>query len=149
MAAAAKAYGDPGKPNGVTVNVLSDKAMNDKYRSTEITGYTSGGFDKNKQVTNVDIRGSLKGQDMRQTIAHEGTHVSQRGALASTFNPKTGNYSAAANLTVRQMERQAYSVGQHVMPYVGFTTRSQLEQYITDHYGNPDTDRMIPVEQTE
>jgi RHS repeat-associated protein len=132
VAASARAYGNPGEANGVNVNFLADRKMNDKYDNT--TGGNVGARDRqgSKITIDVDIRASLRGDKLQGTVAHEGTHVGGVQAFVQSYNPATGKYSASLNLTIRQMEIQAFTVQNAVTGQ--FEGRSQIEQYVRDNY---------------
>jgi RHS repeat-associated protein len=132
VAASARAYGNLGEANGVNVNFLSDKEMNDKYEDT--AGGNVGARDRNgsKITIDVDIRASLKGQALRGTVAHEGTHVGGVQAFVRSYNLVTGKYDASLNLTVRQMEIKAFTVQNAVTGQ--FKGKPEIEQYVRDNY---------------
>jgi uncharacterized protein RhaS with RHS repeats len=130
VVASAKAFGDRGQVNGVTVNPLTDQKMNEKHGDRG--GSTSTQFVGNKAISTVDIRMSLRGSDMARNAAHEGTHLVQRGALAASYNPDTNRYSAALNLSVLNAEREAFSVGNRVDHR--FKSDAEIENFVGHNY---------------
>jgi RHS repeat-associated protein len=143
VAAAAGAFGDPGKP-GVTLNFLSGSQM-DKNHPGE-RGNTTGHFDNNTVTDTVNIREGLKGNQLAGTIAHEGTHIIQDQNLAATYDTTTGRYSAGKNLNTFQAEREAFSV-ENVVTHE-FRSSADIDRGVRDRYSDL-TRQIIPPEFTE
>ena len=146
IAASARAYGDPGVANGVTVNFLSRKAMTKEHNSTSGAVITVNGFVEKQVTMTVDVRRSLKGGALRELVAHEGDHVGRLTALADSFNPDSKKWSASLNLTVRQFEIHGWSL-QNKMSHQ-FKSGSEIAQYVEQHYTDLHK-RYIPPEQVE
>jgi RHS repeat-associated protein len=131
IAASARAYGDPGVANGVTVRLLNDKQMNEA-RGAGSKGHTNSVIEGSSVTSTVQIRSSLRGEALRGTVAHEGTHLVQHKALAASFDPVRGKYDASLNLTKYQSELRAYTVGDRITHE--FNSSSAIERHIRDNY---------------
>lgn len=131
IAASARAYGDPGVANGVTVRLLNDREMNEA-RGTGSKGHTESVITGGSLTSTVQIRSSLRGEALRGTVAHEGTHLTQHNALAASFDPVRVKYDASLNLTRYQSELRAYTVGNRITN--DFSSSSAIERHIRDNY---------------
>jgi hypothetical protein len=127
------------------VNFLGNKEMDAAHgadggsvKPTSLVG--------NKIEMQVDIRSSLRGKDLRGTVAHEGTHVSDLRALADSYNPITNKYSAERNLTIFQLEMHAYTVGDRIIHH--FSSTRDMEDHIRSNYDKIDK-RWVSVGKTE
>jgi RHS repeat-associated protein len=135
VVASAKAYGDPGVANGVTVKLLTTSEMNNE-RGAGSKGHTDSDIAGNKISSTVLIRASLRGSDLKGSVAHEGTHLRQNAAFAASFNPATQKYNSSLNLTVLQSEHQAYSVSNSITRQ--FDSSSAIDAYIREKYRDLD-----------
>jgi RHS repeat-associated protein len=145
VVASATAFGESGDDNGVLVNFLDDMTMNAQH-GLSVQGDTSGELVSSKVNLTVDIRNSLKGEDMRAVSAHEGTHVHQRQTLAASFNHATNKYSATLNLTIMAAELEAYKVGNSISHE--FSGQSEIETHINKDYPNLN-DTLLSPKSTE
>jgi hypothetical protein len=97
--AAAAAYGDPGKKNGVHVSFADLKSQNIKDSVDAL--HTGNGKGKLIDVQ-VKIDEGLKGKSLQETVAHEGSHegddINFINFLTS-YNFATQHYDPAANFT--------------------------------------------------
>jgi hypothetical protein len=74
-------FGAAGVDNGVTVDFKSETDLSGSGNKnggtkgeTYFTGQTKNGFDINVRI-HVDLLTGLKGKDLLQTVAHEGSHL--------------------------------------------------------------------------
>jgi DNA primase catalytic core len=59
----------------------------------------------------------LGGSDLQRTVAHEGTHVGNDLPFINSFDPDTGRYNQALNITHGQTEFNAFTAGAGVKKY--------------------------------
>jgi hypothetical protein len=128
--------------NGVTVNFLSNKEMNDKYNKTASGHVGALDFRRSKVTMSVDIRMSLRGNALRGTVAHEGDHVGRISSLAQSYNPATGLYSASLNYTVRQMEVHGWELHNRITNQ--FKSHANIEQFVEQNYLNLNNHIIVP-----
>ena len=129
----AKAFGEPGKDNGVAVTFKSPEDVVKETGGKPADAITTPGAQGAKPVIKVTVSWGLKGKDMGRTIAHEGSHVRDAVRFIKSFNPRTGKYDARLNPTRGDAERRAYRAGNAVKPYNG---DSEIEQKVRES-GNP------------
>jgi hypothetical protein len=101
-----KKAGDAGD-NGVNVTVIKEKGtkFGEVQSQAGTPGFTvSGG--KARQATDVQINAN---SDLKQAVAHEGTHVADRGDYVSTINPTTWKGDAALDITHYESEVRAFT----------------------------------------
>jgi RHS repeat-associated protein len=111
LAAAAKAFGDPNTDNHVSVQFTSGIAGNTSL-------HYAPGDKKATYSISVQIPGGDVGIALDEDIGHEGTHVAQQQALASTFTPKLA-FDATLNLTEYDAENAAYHVNASIIQESG------------------------------
>jgi RHS repeat-associated protein len=131
IAASARAFGNPGEANGVTVKFLSRKEM-DAFGPAHSRGNVETTLVGNKAISTVSIRENLHGRALRGTAAHEGTHLVQRAALAASFN--LGKYSASLNLTTYQAEFPAYTIANRITNE--FKSAAAIDKHIRAVYAD-------------
>lgn len=113
--AAAGAYGDPGVKNGVHVGFANLSGQGIKG---SVDPSSSG---KGKLIdVEVTIDSSLKGGSLRETIAHEGSHVGDDLNFLTSYDFNSGKYDPSANPTHGQTEFQAFQAGAGVNKEHGF-----------------------------
>jgi hypothetical protein len=86
----------------------------------------------------IDVKGSLKGDDLSATVTHEGSHATDRMDFANSCGA-TG-CSQSLNLTGRQSEQNAYgteyrfwqSVGQG-QQHSSIGSPDQINQFLNQH----------------
>ena len=113
--AAAAAFGARGEKNGVHVGFADLVSQGLKG---DVNPWASG---KGK-VINIQVRidSSLAGNSMRESIAHEGTHVKDDINFLTSYDFSSGKYEPAANVTFGQTEINAYQAGAAVSREHGF-----------------------------
>jgi RHS repeat-associated protein len=143
--AAAQRWGTPGDGNGITVAFRSQAQVNSDAGRTGGGTNTDGFVDPNHSQNGVvDIRAefvfSMSNGQLSQTIAHEGSHLGDDLAFIKSFDPATGKYSAALNLTHYESEFSAYETGAAVRPYPAFQPGPRgyrdLDRFIRANYPN-------------
>jgi RHS repeat-associated protein len=109
-ARAAKAYGDPGKDNGVNVGFAKDLKGD---RGGQVTR-RGGGIEADpnspnglRATLNVTIKSDLAGDE--ETVAHEGSHVADNQDFVNAITPD-GKIDQSLNITLRASEIRAYLV---------------------------------------
>jgi uncharacterized protein RhaS with RHS repeats len=112
----ANAYGGRGDDNGVVVHVVTGQQMQ------QAIGVTANGAvvptpGRDEDRVDVYINKDLGGEDLQRTVAHEGTHVGDDLPFINSFNPDTGMYNAALNITHGQTEFNAFTAGAAVKKY--------------------------------
>jgi RHS repeat-associated protein len=145
ISASARAYGDPGVANGVTVSLVGKKEMA-AAGVPDAKGHTESTFFKNTVTTTVFIRSNLSGKELRGTVTHEGVHVSQRATLAASYNPATDRYSASQDPTIYQSELQAYTISNRITN--AFSSQAAIKQHIQENYKNLNSP-IMSLEHTE
>ena len=105
---AASAYGDPNTKNGITVR-FGDPGKG--HAGTTTVGLEA---DPNKPgyfraTADVVIKSGISGTELDATVGHEGVHVENAQAFASSITPD-GQYDLSKNLTHWQTEMNAYGV---------------------------------------
>jgi len=104
VVAAAKAYGDPTKDNGVTVKFGDPGKGHDGSTSASVV-YADGKFHGKVDVT---IKSGLSGTALDATVGHEGSHVEDAQGYFSTING--GQSDMSKDLTHFQTEMKAYRI---------------------------------------
>jgi hypothetical protein len=95
-----------------------------------------------KLIANYEFSENMEGDDLKQVIAHEGSHLEWYQNFFNTYNPETGKFCSCANFTHGDTERQAYGVGSLVKPYsfyngpIGPGGYTELDQFIVRAYGD-------------
>jgi RHS repeat-associated protein len=116
----ANAYGGRGDDNGVVVHVLTGQQMQ------QAIGVIANGAvvptpgplpGQGDERLDVYINKDLGGKDLQRTVAHEGTHVGDDLPFINSFNPDTGMYNGALNITHGQTEFNAFTAGAAVKRY--------------------------------
>jgi hypothetical protein len=107
---AAKAYGDPGKDNGVNVGFAKDLKGDRGGQVTRRGGDIEA--DPNspnglRATLNVTIKSDLAGDE--ETVAHEGSHVADNQDFMNAITPD-GKIDQSLNITLRASEIRAYLV---------------------------------------
>jgi hypothetical protein len=86
----------------------------------------------------VQIDSGLSGGSLRETIAHEGTHVKDDINFLTSYDFNSGKYDPAANVTHGQTEFNAFQAGAGVNREHGFgpndTQRIQNFLSLNPHY---------------
>ena len=129
--AAAAAYGDPGKKNGVHISFMGLQSQGIKGRVDALSQSGNGKID-----VEVIIDINLKGKSLQETIVHEGAHVADDLNFLNSYDSGTGHYDAKANFTGMQTEFNAYQAGAGVTSEHGFgpNDTQKIDKYIGDHY---------------
>lgn len=95
---------------------------------------TPGATSDHKPDIRAEFSEGLGGSGLRQTIAHEGSHVEDDLAFLNSFNPATGAYNGALNVYHFDTEFKAFETGAGVKPYPMFRRGPngyfQLEMYL-------------------
>jgi RHS repeat-associated protein len=110
----AKAYGDPGNDNGVTVKFGDPGKGRDGNTSHDLR-VDPNDPSKFQAVETVTIRSGLSGTALEAAVAHEGSHVADAQDFVATANMTTGEYDASKNLASYQTEFKAFMVTQSVL----------------------------------
>lgn len=141
---AAKAWGNRGEDNHVNVTFKSQQQV-DADANTQ-PGYktdaiVSPGTTADHQPNiNAEFSEDLRGNDLGQTIAHEGSHIEDDMNFLKSYDPTTGQYFSGLNFTHFDTEFQAFEAGSMVKPYTMFSTGpngyQQLTNYINRAYPN-------------
>ena len=104
VVAAAKAYGDPTKDNGVSVKFGDPGKGHDGSTAASVV-YADGKFQGKVDVT---IKSGLSGTALDAAVGHEGVHVGDAQGYFSTING--GQSDMSKDLTHSQTEMNAYRV---------------------------------------
>jgi RHS repeat-associated protein len=130
--AAAAAYGDPGKKNGVH---LAFEDLKNQGIDGSVNAISNNGKGK---VIDVEVKIDIneKGKSLQETVAHEGTHVSEDLNFLTSYDFGTGRYNSTMNFTGRQTEFLGYQNGARVIRDRGFgpNDTQKINDYITHHY---------------
>jgi RHS repeat-associated protein len=115
VVAAAKAYGDPTKANGVSVafakTLPGSCAGGAGCTQPGITG-TATGIAPDVKVTFLN---NLSGKGFDQAVAHEGSHTADALQFINSFDASTGKFNGAFNYVHYDTEFKAYAIGASVM----------------------------------
>lgn len=137
----AKAWGDPGEANGVTITLKSPHDVAREAHANGADANTTPGVDPSspdKPNIQASVSWGLTGGDMARTAAHEGSHIDDAVKFIKSYNSKgTHKYDASKNYTKRKSETKAFHTGNAVKPY-GYHSETQLQNSITHAYANPD-----------
>jgi RHS repeat-associated protein len=114
----AAAYGGKGEDNGVTVGFKSAADMGPGIKGSVLpTGdRLSDGKIGNLRVQ-VDFLKTLKGKDLEQGVAHEGSHVHDALNFFQSYDFSTNKFNGALNYTHYDTEFKAFEAGATVKPY--------------------------------
>jgi hypothetical protein len=118
-AAIAAQYGKATDKNGVTVDFKSQQGMG----GPGILGSTlpTGTQLSNGQVGNVHIEvnflSGLKGKDLDQTVAHEGSHVQDAMHFLLSYDFSSQKFNSALNYFHYDTEFRAFEIGAEIKPY--------------------------------
>jgi RHS repeat-associated protein len=125
-AAEAYAYGKAGDGNGISIDFKSADGMG----GAGVAGNTSWtatvhipppGSSKVAWVGNIhiesDFLAGLKGKDLLQTVAHEGSHVLDDLGFVHSFDFSTGKFNSAFNFTKYETEFKAFETGAKIKSY--------------------------------
>jgi RHS repeat-associated protein len=130
--AAAAAYGDPGKKNGVH---LAFEDLKSQGIDGSVNAISNNGKGK---VIDVEVKIDIneKGKSLQETVAHEGAHVSKDLNFLTSYDFGTGRYNSTMNFTGRQTEFLGYQTGAGVTRDRGFgpNDTQKINDYITHHY---------------
>jgi hypothetical protein len=147
--AAAAAFGKQGEKNGVHVGFRklgpNIKGRVDTAVSVDLHSIHNG---KGKPIdVEVTFNSNLKGTSLRETIAHEGTHVADDLKFLTSYDFATGHYNSNLNLTHLQTEINAYTAGAGVTQEHGFGPHDgpKIVNFVFDHYPNA-MDAVFPTE---
>jgi len=115
VVAAAKAYGDPTKANGVSVAFAKTLpgacAGGAGCTQPGITG-TATGIAPDVKVTFLN---NLSGKSFDQAVAHEGSHTADALQFINSIDASTGKFNGAFNYVHYDTEFKAYAIGAGVM----------------------------------
>jgi RHS repeat-associated protein len=115
VVAAAKAYGDPTKDNGVNVK-FGDPGKGHDGSTTASVALADGKFQGKVDVT---IKSGLSGTALDAAVGHEGVHVGDAQGYFSTINGAQSDLSK--DLTHFQTEMNAYRVTASIWAAAGET----------------------------
>jgi RHS repeat-associated protein len=110
--AAAASYGARGDANGVHVGVTN--------LGPGIKGSVDDKSGFGKTDVEVKINSNLEGKSLRETVAHEGSHVEDDQKYDDSPMNEFGNHDPSLNLTHGQTEFNAYKTGAGVDREHGF-----------------------------
>jgi hypothetical protein len=84
----------------------------------------------------VTINEDLKGKSLRETIAHEGSHVEHDSNFLTSYDFSSGHYDVHTNFTGEQTEYRGYETGAGVTREHGFgpNDSEKIRNFITEHY---------------
>jgi RHS repeat-associated protein len=143
---AATAWGNRGEDNHVNVTFKAQQQV-DADANTQ-PGYktdamvTPGTTSDHQPNINAEFSEDLRGKDLAQTIAHEGSHIEDDMNFLKSYDPATGQYFGGLNFTHFDTEFQAFGAGSMVKPYTMFprgpSGYQQLTNYIYRAYPNAD-----------
>jgi RHS repeat-associated protein len=119
VVAAAKAYGDPTKDNGVNVKFGDPGKGHDGSTTASVT-FANGQAQFKQDVT---IRSGLSGTALDAAVGHEGVHVEDAQAFAASVTSDF-HYDLSKNLTSFQTEMNAYRVTASIWAASGSTASS-------------------------
>ena len=117
----ASSYGGVGSDNGVTVR-FGDPGKGKAGTATATLGIDPNDSSKFRANVDVVIKTGQSGVSLRDTIAHEGTHVRDAQGFAATAT-MDGQYDLSRNLTGWQTEMNAYAVSAAVLSEAGKTAQ--------------------------
>jgi RHS repeat-associated protein len=112
-------YGKAGDDNGVHVDFKSQQGMG----GPGILGSTlpTGTPLSNGQIGNVHIEvnllSGLKGKDLEQTVAHEGSHVQDAMHFLLSYDFSSRKFNSALNYFHYDTEFKAFESGAEIKPY--------------------------------
>lgn len=146
---AAKAWGNRGEDNHVDVTFKSqqqvdaDAQTQPGYKTDAIV--TPGATSDHQPSINAEFSEDLRGKDLAQTIAHEGSHLEDQMSFLNSYNPVTGQYSGSQNSTHFYTEFNAFEVGSMVKPYTMFSPGPKGYQGLTNYINRayPNEDQLV------
>jgi RHS repeat-associated protein len=112
--AGADAYGNFGQENGVHVNFAN--------LGSNIKGAVNPSESGKGKLIDIEVtfNNNLKGGSLRETIAHEGTHVADDLNFLTSYDFGSGKYDPSLNTTHEVTEFNAYRAGAGVNHEHGF-----------------------------
>ena len=144
----ARAWGGPTDKNGITLTFKTQQQVN--ADAPPPPGYNTEAFVRpdptsdHKASIYAEFSEDLKGKDLEQTIAHEGTHIEDDFGFLKSYDAATGLYSLNMNFTHFETEFRAFDTGSMVEPYSMFRTSTQLTNFIYGAYPNADQLEFSP-----
>jgi hypothetical protein len=111
---AAKAYGDPTKDNGVSVQ-FGDPGKGKNGNTTNDVRVDPNDPSKVQASETVTIRPGQSSTDLATTVGHEGSHVADAQDFVATIDINSGGADQSKNLTKYATELKAYLVTQSIL----------------------------------
>jgi len=114
VVAAAKAYGDPNKANGVSVafaKTLPGACAGGAGCTQPGVAGTATGIAPDIKVTFLN---NLSGKSFDQAVAHEGSHTADALQFINSFDASNGKFNGAFNYVHYDTEFKAYAIGASV-----------------------------------
>jgi len=118
IAAAARAYGDRGVKNGVTLTIQNAQVAANCARNASGCVVPRLAADSSGKITssvNVFLEEGLTGKSLDSTLVHEGVHVSDQQGFLKTLSQDLLVFSGNLNFTHEMTETKAYTIGHRVM----------------------------------
>ncbi|HKC66041.1 MAG TPA: RHS repeat-associated core domain-containing protein, partial [Pyrinomonadaceae bacterium] len=113
---AARAYGDPNKDNGVTVQYGDPGDGKDGITRHDLEiDPNDPNKTKFRAKETVTIRSGLSGASLDAVVGHEGSHVADAEEFVGTINEKTGWFDITKNLSTYDTEVRAYKVSHSIL----------------------------------
>ena len=119
---AAAAWGGPTHKNGITVTFKSQAQVDADAGNTDPNtkvGAMVGPVPNGSHTPEIsaEFSESLGGSDLRQAIAHEGSHTEDDMLFLRCNDPSTGTSKGSLDFTHLTSEIWAYQIGAEVKPY--------------------------------
>lgn len=117
-AAIAANFGSAKEENGITVDFKSASDMGvGVLGATDFTAHRN----ENGSIGNIQIKvnllNGLKGRDLLQTVAHEGSHVQDDLRFFLSFDFSSNKFNSALNFYHYDTEFKAFEIGAMMKPY--------------------------------
>jgi len=146
---AAKAWGDRGEANHISVTFKTQQQVDQDaptapgYKTDAIVTATATA--DHQPDIKAEFSENLGGNDLGQTIAHEGEHIEDDMNFLKSYDPVTGQYDAGRNFTHFDTEFQAFEAGSMVKSYTMFKVGPKGYQQLTDYIyrAYPNADQLV------
>ena len=139
---AAAAWGGPTDKNGITVTFKSQAQVDADAGNTDPNtkvGAMVGPVPNGSHTPEIsaEFSESLGGSDLRQAIAHEGSHTEDDMLFLRSYDPSTGTYNGSLDFTHLTSEIWAYQIGAEVKPYSFYKSGDSVQQLTNFLTKNP------------
>jgi hypothetical protein len=125
VAEAARAYGEPGEENGVTVSFVEGK----KNGETAVEPRYDWDTGSMKALVTVVVGSGIRGPVLQALVAHEGVHIVDGVNYIRSIDVETAKGDPDLARTHEQTETRAYQVTHRVLKELGVTAGYGSKQW--------------------